>query len=63
MCVQEYVLKLQRLLGSTTFQEAFLRTGRTLNIAVTAADTEEPSRLLNYLTAPNVRPLRRGRHL
>ena len=27
--------------------------GRILNIAVCAADTREPSRLLNYLTAPN----------
>jgi len=28
-------------------------TGRILNVAVTAADTKEPPRLLNYLTAPN----------
>lgn len=28
--------------------------GRILNIAVCAADTNEPPRLLNYLTAPNV---------
>ena len=26
--------------------------GRILNIAVTAADTQEPCRLLNYLTGP-----------
>eukprot|EP00887_Chlorella_sp_A99_P000538 scaffold17.g538.t1 len=36
-----------------TFAEAYQRTGRILNIAVCAADTREPSRLLNYLTAPN----------
>lgn len=46
---------LQRLMGySLTFQEAFQRTGRVLNVAVTAADTHEPPRLLNYLTAPHV---------
>ncbi len=28
--------------------------GRILNVAVCAADTNEPPRLLNYLTAPNV---------
>jgi predicted acylesterase/phospholipase RssA len=28
--------------------------GRIVNIAVTAADTSEPPRLLNYLTAPHV---------
>ena len=27
--------------------------GRILNVAVCAADTNEPPRLLNYLTAPN----------
>lgn len=46
--------KLQGLLGEVTFFEAFQRSGRILNISVTAADTKEPPRLLNYLTAPNV---------
>lgn len=27
---------------------------RVLNVAVSAADTNEPPRVLNYLTAPNV---------
>jgi TAG lipase / steryl ester hydrolase / phospholipase A2 / LPA acyltransferase len=52
---EEYVPRLQRLLGAeTTFAEAYARSGRVLNIAVVAADTREPCRLLNYLTAPNV---------
>lgn len=34
---------------------ALAAAGRILNICVTAYDTREPSRLLNYLTAPNVR--------
>ena len=28
--------------------------GRILNVAVSAADTNEPPRVLNYMTAPNV---------
>ena len=46
--------RLQRLLGDVTFQEAHARSGRVLNVSVTAADTTEPPRLLNYLTAPSV---------
>ena len=29
-------------------------SGRVLNVAVCAADTNEPPRVLNYLTGPNV---------
>jgi TAG lipase/steryl ester hydrolase/phospholipase A2/LPA acyltransferase len=47
-------VRLRKLLGDLTFLDAYQRTGRILSIAVTAADTQEPSRLLNYLTAPNV---------
>lgn len=46
--------RLRRLLGDVTFQEAYARSGRILNVSVSAADTAEPPRLLNYLTAPNV---------
>ena len=31
-----------------------LSAGRVLNVAVSAADTNEPPRVLNYLTGPNV---------
>jgi TAG lipase / steryl ester hydrolase / phospholipase A2 / LPA acyltransferase len=40
--------------GDFTFQEAFDRTGRILNIVVTPNNTSDPPRLLNYLTAPHV---------
>jgi predicted acylesterase/phospholipase RssA len=50
--------KLQQLLGSYTFLEAYERTGRILNVSVCPADTNEPPRLLNYLTAPQVRSTR-----
>lgn len=45
--------QLRLLLGDLTFQEAFERTGRVLNVVVCAADTNEPPRVLNYLTAPD----------
>ncbi|KAK7049495.1 hypothetical protein VNI00_005526 [Paramarasmius palmivorus] len=40
-------------LGSLTFAEAFARTGRILNISVIPADRNSPTRLLNYITAPD----------
>ena len=40
--------------GNFTFQEAFDRTGRILNIVVTPQNKSDPPRLLNYLSAPHV---------
>lgn len=40
--------------GNFTFQEAFDRTGRILNITVTPTNRSDPPRLLNYLTSPHV---------
>lgn len=42
------------LLGDTTFQEAYNRTRRILNIPVSTSSLYELPRLLNYVTAPNV---------
>ena len=42
------------LLGDMTFQEAYNRTRRILNICVSSASLYELPRLLNYITAPNV---------
>ena len=42
------------LLGDITFQEAYNRTRRILNITVSSASIYELPRLLNYLTSPNV---------
>ena len=42
------------LLGNLTFQEAYNRTRRILNICVSSASLYELPRLLNYVTAPNV---------
>jgi predicted acylesterase/phospholipase RssA len=40
--------------GQWTFQEAFDRTGRIINITVAPMNRYDPPRLLNYLTAPHV---------
>ncbi|KAF9057597.1 acyl transferase/acyl hydrolase/lysophospholipase [Panaeolus papilionaceus] len=39
--------------GSMTFREAYERTGRILNISVIPADRHSPTKLLNYITAPD----------
>lgn len=41
-------------IGDLTFQEAFNRTRRVLNITVSSSTVYEMPKLLNYLTAPNV---------
>eukprot|EP00730_Choanoeca_flexa_P017154 TRINITY_DN8220_c0_g1_i1.p1 TRINITY_DN8220_c0_g1~~TRINITY_DN8220_c0_g1_i1.p1 ORF type:complete len:577 (+),score=100.56 TRINITY_DN8220_c0_g1_i1:2-1732(+) len=41
-------------IGDITFQEAYNRTRRILNITINPPDATEAPRLLNYLTAPNV---------
>eukprot|EP00158_Paraphelidium_tribonemae_P006464 Partr_v1_DN27830_c2_g1_i1_m23279 putative patatin-like phospholipase domain-containing protein len=41
-------------IGDITFQEAYNRTRRILNITVSSSTMYEMPRLLNYLTAPNV---------
>ncbi|KAK4047625.1 hypothetical protein OIV83_005283 [Microbotryomycetes sp. JL201] len=40
-------------LGNMTFREAYERTGRILNVSVIPYDTHSPTKLLNYLTAPD----------
>lgn len=45
---------MRELLGDLTFQEAYNRTRRILNICVSSASLYELPRLLNYVTAPNV---------
>jgi len=45
---------LERLIPELTFQEAFERTGRHLNVSIAAAEQHQTSRLLNAITTPNV---------
>ncbi|OBZ70198.1 hypothetical protein A0H81_10038 [Grifola frondosa] len=39
--------------GSMTFREAYVRTGRILNVSVIPAERHSPTKLLNYITAPD----------
>jgi TAG lipase/steryl ester hydrolase/phospholipase A2/LPA acyltransferase len=45
---------LRQSIGDWTFQEAYDRTGRIININVSPLDSNDQPRLLNFLTAPNV---------
>jgi NTE family protein len=45
---------LRNHIGELTFEEAFKRTGRIINITVSPVDKHQKPRLLNYLTAPHV---------
>ncbi|KAK3070810.1 Lipase 5 [Teratosphaeriaceae sp. CCFEE 6253] len=45
---------MEDLIGTMTFQEAYNRTQRILNICVSSAGLYEMPRLLNYVTAPDV---------
>ena len=52
--ISHLVRVMRELLGDVTFQEAYNRTRRILNICVSSASLYELPRLLNYVTAPNV---------
>lgn len=47
-------LCLERNVKDLTFEEAFERTGRCVNIPVSPADPQQDSRLLNAVTSPHV---------
>jgi predicted acylesterase/phospholipase RssA len=47
-------LCLERNVKDLTFEEAYERTGRQINITVSPADPHQESRLLNALTSPHV---------
>jgi TAG lipase/steryl ester hydrolase/phospholipase A2/LPA acyltransferase len=44
----------ERLIPDMTFQEAYAKTGRRVNVSVAPAETHQTSRLLNATTSPNV---------
>ena len=52
--ISHLVRVMRDLLGDLTFQEAYNRTRRILNICVSSAGLYELPRLLNYVTSPNV---------
>ena len=52
--VDEVQEMIARLIPDLTFQEAFERSGRMLNVSVAPVETHQTSRLLNATTSPNV---------
>lgn len=52
--ISNLVRVMRDMLGDMTFQEAYNRTRRILNICVSTASLYELPSLLNYVTAPNV---------
>jgi TAG lipase/steryl ester hydrolase/phospholipase A2/LPA acyltransferase len=54
MDVNKFSSHLRRIYGDITFEEAFQKTGRILNIPVASVHSKEIPKLLNYVTAPNV---------
>jgi NTE family protein len=54
MDIRELERFLRESLGETTFEEAFKRTKRIINITVSPVDKNQHSRLLNYLTTPHL---------
>ena len=54
MDIKKLETAIRNNIGDITFQEAYERTKRILNITVSATSDFEMPRLLNYLTAPNV---------
>lgn len=54
MDIRELERFLRQSLGEYTFEEAFKRTKRIINITVSPVDKNQHSRLLNYLTTPHL---------
>lgn len=52
--IQHLKRVMRGMMGDITFQEAYNRTRRILNICVSTESVYELPRLLNYVTAPNV---------
>jgi len=52
--ISNLIRVMKDMLGDITFQEAYNRTRRILNICVSSANIYELPTLLNYVTAPNV---------
>ncbi|WP_116365429.1 DUF3336 domain-containing protein [Parahaliea mediterranea] len=46
--------EMARLIPDMTFQEAYEKTGRAINIAISPSEPKQESRLLNHIASPNV---------
>lgn len=54
LAVEDVQDAINRLIPDLTFQEAFEKTGRQINISVAPREQHQTSRLLNAITSPNV---------
>lgn len=52
--IHEVEEMIARLIPDLTFQEAFEKTGRHINVSIAPAEMHQTSRLLNAITSPNV---------
>jgi NTE family protein len=52
--LQELREAIERMIPDYTFHEAFVRTGRQINISVSPAEIHQSARLLNAITSPSV---------
>jgi NTE family protein len=46
--------EMARMIPDMTFQEAYEKTGRSINITISPAESRQTSRLLNHIASPNV---------
>lgn len=54
MTIEDVQDTIERLIPDLTFQEAFERTGRKINISIAPSRLHQTSRLLNAITSPNL---------
>ena len=52
--IHDAELTINRLVPDLTFQEAYEKTGRNINISIAPSELHQTSRLLNAITSPNV---------
>jgi len=52
--IEELEAGVKQFIPDLTFQQAFEKTGRSINVSVAPAETHQTSRLLNSITSPSV---------
>ena len=52
--VDELEASIEQFIPDMTFQQAFAKTGRVMNVSIAPAETHQTSRLLNATTSPSV---------
>lgn len=52
--IEEVKRVMEKIIPDMTFQEAYEKTGRSINISISPAEPRQSSRLLNHIASPNV---------